>query len=319
MTEETGILKDFVTHEPVSTGGVFALGNFDGVHLGHCAVIDAARKEASKRKCPALALTFEPHPYSLFKKDGDPFRLTPPLVKNRLLHEAGIDKIVTLDFTPAFAQKSPQAFVEEILCSTCQAHHIVAGFDFVFGRGRGGDRDALRRYLSPHGVSLTEVSPRRDKDGEIISSSRIRACVRQGQMDKAAALLGRGFSIEGRVQKGDQRGRTIGFPTANIVLGETIRPLYGVYALCARQCGTEAWHNGVANIGVRPSIGGGRELAEFFLFDFEKDIYDQRWEICLTQFLRPEKTFSSLDELKAQIQKDVQESRSLLETPPIKK
>ncbi|MDD2325927.1 MAG: riboflavin biosynthesis protein RibF [Alphaproteobacteria bacterium] len=287
------------------TGGVWALGNFDGVHLGHQAVLTKAKEEAQKRKTKAYVLTFEPHPYALFKKDEEPFRLTPPPVKERLLHESGMDGVVTLSFTPTFASKKPDAFVADSLMGGCQAEHVVVGFDFVFGSGRGGDRAALRRYLEPFGVAVTEEPPCRDKEGEIISSSRIRSLLRHGKVEKSAALLGRPFLFEGKVQKGQQRGRTLGFPTANFALGDLIRPRFGPYVALARQKGTDLWHQGVINIGKRPSVDGLTELAELYLFDFDKDIYGKAWEIQLLHFLRPEKAFENIAFLKEQIQADV--------------
>lgn len=305
-------LIDYVTQKPVVTGGVLALGNFDGVHLGHKAVIETAVKEGKRLGLPVHVLTFEPHPYSLFKKEGGAFLLTSLESKNRLLHEAGADQIVTLSFTPDFAKKTPEAFEQDILFDGCGAKHVVVGFDFVFGCGRGGDRDALRQKLVPMGIGVTEVAPVRDETGEIISSTRIRAFLRRGEVEKASALLGRSFVLEGKVQQGDQRGRTLGFPTANIDMGSLVRPQFGAYAIQARQMGTKVWFNGVANIGTRPSVGGTKDLLEFFLFDFDRCLYGETWEVALLHFLRPEKVFSGLDALKEQIANDAQEAKQRL-------
>jgi len=312
MTSPATTLIDCITKQPILTGGVLALGNFDGVHLGHREVVRVAKREAAKRGLPCHVLTFQPHPYSMFKKDGGPFLLTLPSVKNRLLEEAGADHVVTLDFTPAFADKTPEAFIEAVLVGGCCVRHVVVGFDFVFGHGRGGDRDALRARLGPLGIGVTEVPPFRDAGGEVISSSRIRAALRHGRPEIAAQLLGRRFSIQGEIAAGDQRGRTLSFPTANIDLGLIVRPAFGVYAVTARRVGTPTWLEGVANIGKRPSVGGTKELLEFHLFDFDEDIYGQEWEVELHHFLRSEKAFPDLVTLKMQIENDATSARKVL-------
>ncbi|MDD3182619.1 MAG: riboflavin biosynthesis protein RibF [Alphaproteobacteria bacterium] len=311
MTDEQNPLMDYLTKRPVRTGGVLALGNFDGVHLGHCKIIAAAHKEAKRLKCEAHALTFDPHPYAMFHKEGGPFLLTPPSMKNRLLIEAGADHVTTIHFTKAFADKTPDAFIHDVLIEGCAVKHVVVGFDFVFGHGRGGNREGLRRCLEPQGIGVTEVPPFRDETGEVISSSRIRAALRHGNVDQARALLGRPFSIEGEIQSGDQMGRTIDFPTANIELGEIVRPLYGVYAIYARAVATTQWYAGVANIGVRPSASTHNELLEFHLFDFDRSLYGDAWEVQLCHYLRPEKAFPTMVALKQQIQADVGEARRL--------
>lgn len=303
-------LIDTITHKPVETGGVLALGNFDGVHLGHKEVISVARKEARKRGIEAHVLTFEPHPYSLFKSDKKPFLLTTPAEKHRQLLLAGADRVVTLSFTPTFAEKTPEAFIHDVLIEGCRVKHVVTGFDFVFGHGRGGDRDSLRLGLSPYGIDVTEVPPFRDNSGEIISSTRIRSALRHGRIDQVIALLGRPFSLEGQIQRGDQRGRTLGFPTANMDLGDLVRPAFGVYVVRARLGNNAYW--GVANIGLRPTVGGNKELLEFHLFDLQEDLYDQTWTVELHHFLRSEKSFADLSLLQAQIQSDIEAAKKFL-------
>ncbi|MFA6279520.1 MAG: bifunctional riboflavin kinase/FAD synthetase [Bdellovibrionales bacterium] len=307
--KEKSIL-DAITHQPVVTGGVWALGNFDGVHLGHRAVIAAAVQEGKRLALPVHALTFDPHPHAFFQKDKRPFLLTPPEAKRHLLLEAGADDVATLPFTPAFAALTPEAFIQDVLIGACQAAHVVVGFDFVFGRGRGGDGRALRQKLEPLGVGVTSAPPKRDEGGEIISSSRIRAAVRKGDVASAAKLLGRPFTLSGVVLAGEGRGRTLGFPTANIALGALAQPLQGVYAIKARsQEGGGETFCGVANFGVRPTFGEAPALLEVHLFDFNGDIYGQVWEVELHRFLRPEMTFDGLAALQAQIQKDVEAAR----------
>jgi len=312
MNTQHSLLIDTVTDGPVATGGVLALGNFDGVHLGHREVIRAAHKEAQKLGVETHVLTFEPHPYSLFKKEGGPFLLTKPSVKHRLLLEAGADRVITLPFTPVFGAKTPEEFIHDVLIEGCAVRHVVVGFDFVFGQGRGGDRDALRLKLKPLNVGVTEVPPFRDAKGEVISSSRIRAALRQGKPGVAQTLLGRPFALQGVVQRGDQRGRTLEFPTANIDLENIVRPAYGAYAVKARHVGFGETFLGVANIGKRPTVGGTHELLECFLFDFDKEIYGEEWEVELHHFLRGEKTFPDLIALKYQIAQDVAAAKILL-------
>lgn len=305
-------LLDYMTHAPVRTRGVLALGNFDGVHLGHCEVMASARRQAQQLGCEVHALTFYPHPYAMFQKEGNPFLLTSLEDKIRLLHEAGADHVITLAFTPTFAAKTPDEFIRDILVEGCAVRHVVVGFDFVFGRGRGGNREALRRCLAPLEIGVTEVPPFRDDQGEVISSSRIRAALRLGDVALAHKLLGRAFTVCGTIQKGDQLGRELGFPTANIDFGELIRPAYGVYAVSARRVGTSHWYNGVANVGIRPTIANHREWLEFHLFDFDRDIYDEVWDVAFHHYLRSEKAFENLNALKTQIRADVSEAKDLL-------
>lgn len=313
-TDEQKPLMDEMTGKPVRKGGVLALGNFDGVHLGHREVLSTAQHVAQRLGCEAHALTFNPHPYAMFQKEGSPFLLTTPAMKNRLLHEAGMDHVITLAFTREFAAKTPDAFIRDVLVEGCAVRHIVVGFDFVFGRGRGGNREALRRCLAPVGIGVTEVPPFRDDTGEVISSSRVRAALRQGDLALAHALLGRSFSVEGVICKGDRLGHKLGFPTANIDFGAIIRPAYGVYAIAARRMGTaQPWHYGVANVGIRPTIENHREWLEFHLFDFDGEIYDEVWEVAFHDYLRPEKAFENLEALKAQIEQDVCEAKRKLD------
>lgn len=286
------------------SSGVFALGNFDGVHLGHRAVLQAAKQKAQAMNCPTYAMTFTPHPCAFFQKETKPFRLTPCGPRVRLLKEAGADDVAVLPFTKELAALSAEDFIQTILIDLCRAQHVTVGFDFVFGADRRGDRDLLRQKLNPLGIGVTEVPPFRDEGGEIVSSSRIREALWTGDIPLANALLGRPFSIEGTIILGDQRGRTLGMPTANMALDGTIRPLFGVYAVTARRVGSSAFLPGVANIGCRPTINDHTELLETHLFDFERDIYGEEWEIFFHAFLRSEQKFTSLDVLKAQMQTD---------------
>ena len=293
--------------------GVLILGNFDGVHRGHHAVIKAALDQARRMgNVPVSVLTLEPHTRTVFNPDIAPFRLTPAKVKIRLLKDLGVDEVIVIRFTPEYANMKAQDFVNEILVEQYAVRHVVAGFDFVFGQGRGGNMQRLREWLAPKGVEVTEIMPCRDAQGEIMSSSRVRNALKEGDLSTARNILGRPWSISGVVEHGIQRGRSIGFPTANISLGEYIRPKFGAYSVYARRVGTQQALPGVANIGTRPTVDGNEELLEFYIFDFYSDIYDQEWEIELIDFLRPEETFSDIQALKAQIMCDVEAAKASL-------
>jgi riboflavin kinase/FMN adenylyltransferase len=303
MTGETTLI-DALSGQPIPRGGVWALGNFDGVHLGHRAVATRAGQIALGLGVPAHALTFDPHPYIFFQKEKAPFQLMSLRAKRLALLQCGLHDVVTLSFTKDFAAQSARAFVDEVLVKGCGVQHVVVGFDYCFGACRTGDRDLLRQLLEPQGIGVTEVPPMRDETGEILSSTRIRKALQAGDVGAAMRQLGGPFVIEGIVEKGDQRGRQLGFPTANIGLGDYIRPLHGVYAVRARRQGSHETYQGVANIGIRPTVGGAKELLEAHLFDFDQDIYGQSWEVELHSFIRREEKFASLAALQAQMQHD---------------
>jgi riboflavin kinase/FMN adenylyltransferase len=294
-------------------GGVFALGNFDGVHRGHKAVIRAAIDKARGMNVPARVITLEPHPRTLFKPGIAPFRLTPPEVKARLLRAMGVENVIVLNFTPEFSHLPAQEFVDRILIKENGAQHVVAGFDFVFGHNRQGNMENLRKWLGPHGINVTEVTPFRDATGEVMSSSRVREALQAGDLNTAEHILGRPWSLAGKVVKGAQRGgKELSVPTANIPLGEYLRPKFGVYAVQAGPPGGPYRHQGVANIGVRPTVDGKNETLEFHLFDFNNDIYGQEWEVELLDFIRPEQTFANIDALRAQIMRDIETAKARL-------
>jgi riboflavin kinase/FMN adenylyltransferase len=290
-------------------GGVFALGNFDGVHRGHRRVLDAAIAKARAMGEPARVLTFEPNPRSVFYPDLPPFRLTPAAAKERLLRAYGMDDVVALPFTTEFAQVTAQEFIERVLLEQFGVRHIVVGHDFIFGHKRGGNIQNMTAWLAPHGVGVTEVLAFGDVCGAF-SSTRVREALQQGEVAGAAKILGRDWSIAGTVVKGAQRGRMIGVPTANIALRDYLRPKFGVYAVRARRVGEAAWVRGVANIGVRPTVDGVSETLEAHVFDFDQDIYGQEWEFALTRFIRAERKFDGLDALKAQIMRDIDAAKA---------
>jgi len=290
-------------------GGAVALGNFDGVHRGHQALLARTAGHARALGAPLVALTFEPHPRRFFVADTGPFRLTLPPAKIRLLEQYGVQAVLAQRFDPAFAAVTAEAFVDEVLLAGLGARHVVCGYDFTFGARRSGNVEKLRKMGDKRGLGVTVLDPVM-REGEIYSSTRIREALRAGMAGEAAELLGHPWEIEGVVEQGDQRGRTIGFPTANVALGEHLRPRFGVYAVRALVDGK--WLNGVANLGKRPTVGKLQENFEVHLFDFAGDLYGKTLRVQLVDFIRPEMKFAGLDQLKAQIAADGQAARTLL-------
>ena len=295
-------------------GGAVAVGNFDGMHRGHQALIQQCRAMADAVDGPAVALTFEPHPRSLFQADAPPFRLTPFRSKARLLADLGVDCLTSLRFDRKVSQQPAEDFIKTVLVEGLGARHVIVGQDFRFGRLRSGDTALLQARAEKGGYSVIAVAPVASADAEIYSSTHIREQVEAGKPGHAAAMLGRPFEIEGVVETGDQRGRTLGFPTANIDIGDYIRPARGVYAVRAGiDKGEETvWVDGVANFGNRPTIGGNSLLLETHLFDFSGDLYGQTLRVALIEYLRPERKFDGLDALKAQIDEDSATARRIL-------
>ncbi len=305
-------------------GAVVVIGNFDGVHRGHQLLLADARKLAADLKAPLAVLTFEPHPRSVFLPDQPPFRLTSLRSKAHALQEAGVDHLFVLHFDHAFSLQPAEAFVREFLVRDLAACHVLVGWDFCFGHKRAGNVALLKSMGATHGFGVTAVDPVMTGEGEVYSSSIIRDHLRHGRPAKATELLGRPWEIEGRVEPGDQRGRTIGFATANIHLGDYLCPALGVYAVQAgRDPGVEhggetLWLTGVANLGQRPTVDGQDVRLEVHLFDFTGDLYGETLRVRLMDFIRPEKKFDGLDALKAQIALDCGRAREILaQTSPI--
>jgi riboflavin kinase/FMN adenylyltransferase len=303
------VFDDWRSVPPEWTGGVVALGNFDGVHHGHQALLAHAQEKAGELGAPLLAFTFEPHPRGFFVPDTGPFRLTLAPAKTRLLAEHGVKAVLAQHFDAAFAALPAASFIEDVLAKGLRARHVVCGYDFTFGARRSGNVEMLRAEGRGRGFEVSVLDPV-THEGEIYSSTRIREALRHGWAREAASLLGHQWEIEGKVELGDQRGRTIGFPTANVALGEHLRPRFGVYAVRALVDGT--WRNGVANLGKRPTFGKLQENFEVHLFDFTGDLYGQVLRVALVDFIRAEMKFSGLDQLKAQIAADGQAARRIL-------
>ncbi|HVO04574.1 MAG TPA: bifunctional riboflavin kinase/FAD synthetase [Candidatus Cybelea sp.] len=295
-------------------GAVLAIGNFDGVHRGHQTVIARAAEEARRKKALLGVLTFEPHPRSFFKPDEPPFRLTPFRIKIRHLQDLGVEIAFVLTFDHQMSQRTAEAFVGEILVEGLGAAHVVVGADFCYGNKRGGNATVLQAAGRAHGFGVTVVSPQGETGGAVYSSTLVRDRLLAGDPVGAAKALDRPWEIEGRVESGDKRGRLLGFPTANIALGEFMQPKLGVYAVKAAIDSGDGlqWIDGVANLGRRPTVGGERVQLEVHLFDFAGDLYGRHLRVALLGFIRPEMKFSGLDPLKAQIAADCETARRLL-------
>jgi len=316
-SEPFQVFTDPETPPPGLANGVIALGNFDGVHRGHAAVIGRAMALAKELNCPCAVLTFEPHPADFFNGGPVVFRLTPHEAKIAALADLGLDGLVILTFDAAFAGQSAEAFVADILVRRLAAKAVVAGYDFHFGKGREGTPAFLQAAGKRHGFAV-EIIERISADAagsiEAASSTGTRLALQEGDVTRAAELLGHPFRIIGPVSEGQKLGRTIGFPTANIVPDPSCRLRHGVYAVRVK-LGAKSY-NGVANFGRRPTVQNGAALLEIFLFDFSGSLYGEVLSVDFIAFLRGEEKFASLDALKAQIAKDTAAAKALLEGKP---
>jgi riboflavin kinase / FMN adenylyltransferase len=292
-------------------GAAIALGNFDGVHLGHQAVIASARAVADDQDIALGAAVFEPHPRRFFKPDLPPFRLQTPKQRARSLGDAGVEEVFEIGFDAALSQSTDREFAERILRDLLGAAHVSVGADFRFGKGRMGDAASLTKLGDELGFSVEAVESV-SEGAEKISSTGIREAIAVGAMDKAAAMLGRPWAIEGEVLRGFQRGRDFGFPTANLALGDYIRPRLGIYAVRV-DLGDGVLLPGVASVGVNPTVGALPEpVVEAHLFDFSGDLYGKQIEVELAAFLRDEAKFDDVEALKHQMKQDVIDARSAL-------
>lgn len=293
---------------------VIAIGNFDGVHLGHQALLRRARQRADAAQVPLEVLTFTPHTRAYFRPHLPPFRLTTDATKIRLLTEiCRVDHVHVRAFTKDFAATSAERFVNEVLLRDLHAGHVVVGEAFHFGQGGQGSTTMLQEWLATHQAGFTAVPAVSDDAGQRISATRIRGLLQEGKPQEAARLLGRPWSFSGRVEHGDARGRELGFPTANINLGDIQRPAFGVYACHAYAIERpEVKFSAVANIGIRPTVQGVKERCEVHIFGFNQSIYKEEWGIELVAFLRPEQQFASLTDLTSQITADCRKAKEIL-------
>ncbi len=297
---------------------VVAIGNFDGVHRGHRHVLAAAQAHAGTLGTSTTVLTFEPHPRQVFVPDQPPFRLSLLRSKARILEDLGVAHLFVLHFDREFARKTAEQFVTDILVRDLNVRHVVIGGDFCFGHRRQGNADLLRRMGETHGFGLSALDPVRDENGEVISSSRIRDALRHGRTQEATRLLGRPWEVEGRVDHGAKRGRDIGFPTANIALGDYLEPAHGIYAVRAGidHGQSTQWMDAVGYVGRRPTVQGENVLLEVHIFDASPDLYGQHLRVQMIDFLRGDKHFACMEELCAQIASDCHEARRVLKLLP---
>ncbi len=287
---------------------VVVIGNFDGVHRGHQALLDKARALASAQNKPLGILTFEPHPRCLFRPDDPPHRITPPDLKAERLSQGGVDILYTLEFDWNFASQSAESFVNNILVGGLGAAHVVVGYDFCFGQLRQGTPETIKAA----GLDVTIIEKITDKNEVLFSSSAIRQSLRHGDIKAARTALGWDWEVRGTVIKGDQRGRELGYPTANVPLGETVHPAYGVYASMARIEGEDIWRPSATNIGIRPMFEIQTAQVETFIFDFDREFYGKTLHVRPVERLRSEAKFASLDALVAQMAKDCARAREIL-------
>ena len=286
------------------------IGNFDGVHRGHLEVLKNAKEFSCKSNLPLSVLTFDPHPREFFSKEKTNFLLQTVLDKAEVLSKNNIDYLINLKFDDLLSELSPEQFVEKVLSESLSLKHIFVGKDFKFGKDRAGDINSLKSSGLKYRIGLSSIKLK-NQDGTSISSTKIRNNLKKGKIKEANELLGRPYMISGLVIEGDKRGRQIGFPTANISLGKLIRPAFGVYAVLI-ECIENKVLRGIANIGRRPTVNDRGVLLEVNIFDFNEDIYGKKIFISLIDFIRDEKKFDGIENLKKQIVMDVKLSKSIL-------
>lgn len=300
--------------KPRHRGCALTIGNFDGIHLGHQAVIEQVRRRAGEHGIPSCVVTFEPHPREFFDPARAPARLSRLRDKLEGLAALGVDRMLLLRFDARLAGLEPQAFIDELLVAGLGARHIVVGDDFRFGRGRRGDHAWLTESGSASGFSV-EAAQTCMLDGERVSSTRVREALAAGEMDVAARLLGGPYTIRGRVIQGEMLGRQLGYPTANIALDRYRLPLTGVFAVVAWDASGRRLP-GVANLGWRPTVGGTRPLLEVHAFDFDGNLYGTHLRVQLLARLRPEERFESLAAMTECMHVDARRARELLAERP---
>ncbi|WP_440983058.1 bifunctional riboflavin kinase/FAD synthetase [Shinella sumterensis] len=293
-------------------GGVIAIGNFDGVHRGHQAVLQRALDIAKSRGIPALVLTFEPHPRTIFRPDTPVFRLTPAPLKARILEGMGFSAVIEYPFDRTFSEMSAHDFIGAVLLEWLHASEVVTGFDFHFGKGREGGPAFLMAAGQDNGFGVTLVDAFRDENASVVSSSVIRSLLGEGAVSEAAGLLGYRYTVEAEVIDGKKLGRTLGYPTANMALPPEVELRNGIYAVRFRRP-DGSLHDGVASFGRRPTVtSNGAPLLETFLFDFSGDLYGEISAVSFFGHLRDELKFDGLDALVVQMKRDEEEARALL-------
>ena len=305
------IIRDYQFVRPEDRGASVAIGNFDGVHVGHQAVIDLARQAIPE--APLGVLTFEPHPREFFAPDAPPFRLMNAAAKAHRLEKLGVTRLYELNFNPSLAGLCAEEFARDVIAGGLGLCHVVVGADFKFGKGRAGDVEMLQKFGAEHGFGVT-IAKLVQGDAGQVSSSNIRAALSDGKPRLAAEMLGHWHRIEGEVIRGDQRGRELGFPTANMSIDGLHQPKLGVYAvevdvLTGPHMGS---YKGAASIGVRPMFGVNTPNCETFVFDFKGDLYGEELSVALVEYLRGEEKFDSLEALITQMDADCARVREIL-------
>lgn len=307
------IIRDTLYIDPNDRGAAAAIGNFDGVHLGHQSVIDITRKAAVQAGAPLGIMTFEPHPRSYFSRDTTPFRLMNAEAKANRLAQLGVEKLYEVPFNEALARLSAADFAQEIIATHLGLKHVVVGADFCFGKGRSGTAADLQSFGAEMGFGVT-IAPMKSLGPTEVSSTAIRTALTEGRPQDANAMLGHWHRLVGEVIRGHQRGRELGYPTANMSIDGLHLPKFGVYAvkvdvLDGPHAGS---YNGAASIGVRPMFDGDHPNCETFVFDFTGDLYGATISVALVDYLRPELTFDGLDALIRQMDADCVKAREIL-------
>ena len=305
------IIRDYTYTTAQDRGATAAIGNFDGVHLGHQSVIDMAR--AALPEAPLGILTFEPHPREYFAPDAPPFRLMSAEARASRLAKLGVERLYEINFNASLASLSPEAFARSVICDGLGLRHVVVGADFCFGKARAGTAKDLEQFGSEMGFGVT-VAALLERSAATVSSTAIRTALSEGRTRDAAAMLGHWHRIEGPVIGGEQRGRQLGYPTANMSIDGLHPPAFGVYAVLVDVLDGphQGSYHGAASMGVRPMFGKNRPNLETFLFDFSGDLYGATLSVGLVEFLRPEETFDGLDALITQMDADCARARSIL-------
>jgi riboflavin kinase / FMN adenylyltransferase len=292
-------------------GAAIALGNFDGLHAGHRAVVESARAASKRRGVPLGVATFEPPPRRYFQPDAPPFRLMTPRRREIALEALGVDEVHLLRFDAAMAAMTDREFCQRVICGEVNASSVSVGFDFRFGKNRTGDVESLKRLGGELGFEV-QIVEEVASNGEKESSSRIRQAIERGAVDEAGKSLGGYWIVDAIVEHGEKRGKSLGFPTANMKLGEIVHPAHGIYAVWAREDGEASWRQGVANFGRTPTTGERDPLLEVVMFDFSGDLYGKRVHTAFAKYLRPEQKFADLDTLIAAMKQDAANARTTL-------
>jgi len=305
-------LQTYVDLAPEDKGAVIALGNFDGLHRGHQAVIAEAKSIAEGLGAPLGIGLFRPHPYRYFKADAPPFRLMSAQVRAEIMPSLGVDKLYEIPFDENLREMDDTEFVEQVLHQGLGIRHVVVGEDYGFGKNRCGNVESLTRLCGERGIGVTPMKPvGLHKLYGKYGSTEIRKALQQGDVFHAAHMLSRPWIVDGIVQKGQQLGRTLGFPTANLPLGDLVVPKLGIYCVETRLPDEDVWRPSIASLGTRPTVGGEGVLLETFIFDFDQDIYGQHIQVKFRSFIRGEEKFDDLEALTKQMKKDEAGARAL--------